>query len=113
MVNRHPVHGSHVVLGVSGGSSLVCGTHDAVGVWGQAGGAGVGVRVAVHGHPGAGVVEEVAADGAGVGNLALTHGGGSSPLGPGLAELVYLVHDAAQVWLVALVQASSHGERNG
>lgn len=112
VVNRHPVHGSHVVLGVSGGSSLVCGTHDAVGVWGQAGGAGVGVRVAVHGHPGAGVVEEVAADGAGVGNLALAHRGGTHS-GPSLAELIDLVHDAAQVWLVALVQASSHGERNG
>lgn len=68
--------------------------------------------VARHGHSGAGADEQVAADGAGVGNLALAHGGGSWCLGPSLAELVDLVHEGAQVRVAALVQPGGHGERN-
>lgn len=62
----------------------------------------------VHGHPGAGVDEQVAADGAWVSDLALTHGCGPGTLGPSLAELVNLVHNCAQISLAALVQSASH-----
>lgn len=46
------------------------------------------------GHPRAGVDQQVAADGAGVRDLALTDGGGAHA-GPCLAQLVDLVHNAA------------------
>lgn len=70
-------------------------------------------RVAVHGHPGAGADKQVATDGAGIGDLALAHGGGSRTLGPSLAELVDLMHNGAQVSLSAMMQPSGHGEWNG
>lgn len=82
--------------------------NNAVG-WGEARGG----RVAVHGHPGTGADKQVATDGAGVGDLALAHGGGSCTLGPSLAKLVDLMHNSAQVSMVALIQPSSHGEWNG
>lgn len=62
----------------------------------------------VHGHPGAGIDEQVATNGAGVSYLALTHGCGPGALGPSLAELVDLVHNGAQIRLAALVQGASH-----
>lgn len=59
--------------------------------------------------PGAGIDEKVTADGAGVGNLALAHRGGTHS-GPSLAELIDLVHDAAQVCARPVVaQAGRHG----
>lgn len=64
------------------------------------------------GHPGAGVDQQVAADRAGVGDLALADGGGAHT-GPCLTQLVDLVHDAAQVTRPVLVQASRHGQRDG
>lgn len=66
----------------------------------------------VHGHPGAGVDKQVAADGAGVGNLALAHRGGAHA-GSRLAELVYLVNNTAQVTGPVLVQAGRHGQWDG
>lgn len=66
----------------------------------------------VSGHPGAGTDEQVAADGAGVCNLALTNGGGTHA-SPSLAQLVDLVHDTAQVTTPILVQTGRHGQRNG
>ncbi|KAF3841306.1 hypothetical protein F7725_007168 [Dissostichus mawsoni] len=72
-----------------------------------------GGGVAVHGHPGAGADEQVAIDGAGVGDLTLAHGGDPHALGPSLAELVDLMNDVAQIGLVALVQPGGHGEWNG
>lgn len=66
----------------------------------------------MRGHPGAGVNKQVAADGAGVGDLALTDRGGAHS-SPCLAQLVDLVHDAAQVTGTVLVQAGCHGQRDG
>lgn len=106
VVGRQVVHSRWVSYHQGGGFLLR--TNNAVG-WGEARGG----RVAVHGHPGAGADKQVATDGAGVGDLALAHGGGSCALGPSLAELVDLMHDGAQVGLAALVQPSGHGEWNG
>lgn len=66
----------------------------------------------MRGHPGAGVDQQVAADGAGVSDLALTDRGGAHA-GPSLAQLVDLVHDAAQVARPVLVQAGCHGQWDG
>lgn len=66
----------------------------------------------VTGHPGAGVDQKVAADGAGVRDLALADGGGAHT-GPCLAQLVDLVHDAAQVTRPVLMQAGRHGQWDG
>lgn len=110
VVGRQVVHSSHAGWGVSShwDGGFLLRTNNAV-VWGEARGG----RVAVHGHPGAGADKQVATDGAGVGDLALTHGGGSCTLGPSLAELVDLMHNGAQVGLAALVQRCGHGEWNG
>lgn len=102
-VRRQVVHGSHRVrrVGPHWSRGFLLRAEYAV----RRGEAGV---VVVHGDPGAGADQQVAADGAGVGDLALTHGGGSCTLGPGLTELIDLVHDGAQVGLAALVQPCSH-----
>ena len=71
----------------------------------------VRVRVRAAG-TGAGVDEQVAADGAGVGDLALADRRASSS-GPGLTELVDLVHNAAEVAGPVVMQASRHGQRDG
>lgn len=63
-------------------------------------------------HPRARVDELVSANRAGVGNLSFAHGG-RAHASPSLAELVNLIDDAAQVTGPVLVQAGSHGQRNG
>lgn len=73
--------------------------------WHGAGNRGVG-------HSGAGVDQQVTADGAGVGDLALTHRS-TTQAGPGLAQLVYLEDYTAQVSSSALVQAARHGQGDG
>lgn len=106
VAGRQVVHSSHARWRVSSGFLLR--TNNAVGGREPRGG-----RIAVHGYPGAGADEQVSTDGAGVGDLALAHGGSSSPLGPSLAELVDLMHNGTQISLTALVQPRSHGEWNG
>lgn len=110
VVGRQVVHSSHGVRRVSStwGRGFLLRANNAVG-WGEARGG----RVAVHGHPGAGADKQIATDGAGVGDLALTQGGDSCTLCSSLAELVNLMHNCAQVSLAALVQPGSHGEWNG
>lgn len=90
------------------GSGFLLRANNAVGLWEARGGG-----VAVHGHPGASTDEQVATDGAGVGNLTLAHRGRSCALGPSLTELVNLMHNSSQVSLTALVQPSCHGKWNG
>lgn len=77
--------------------------NDAVGRW-EARGDGM----TRHGHSGTGADEQVAADGAGVGDLAFTHGGGSCPPCPSLAELVDLMDQGTQISLATLVEPSGH-----
>ena len=113
VVHRHPVDGCHVLSGHCPDGDFVHGRDEAGRVHEAGGGHRVVAVVVEHGDSGAGVDEQVAADGARVGDLALAHGSGPGPLRPGLAELVDLVHDAAQVGLPALVQPACHGERNG
>lgn len=110
VVGRQVVHSSHTGWRVSShwGCGFLLRANDAVG-WGEARGG----RVTVHGNPRTSADKQVATDGAGVGDLALTHGGGSCTLGPSLAELVDLMYDGVQVSLAALVQTSSHREWNG
>lgn len=110
VVGRQVVHCSQTMRWVTShqGGGFLLRANNAVGRGEARGG-----RVAVHGHPGAGADEQVATDGAGVGDLALAHGGGSCALGTSLAELVDLMHYGAQVGLAALVQPSGHGEWNG
>lgn len=64
------------------------------------------------GHSGAGIDKQVTAYGAGVGDLALAHRGGTQA-GTRLAQLVDLVHNAAQVSRSTLVQTGCHGKRDG
>lgn len=66
----------------------------------------------MRGHPRAGVDQQVAADGARVCDLALTDRGGAHA-SPRLAQLVDLVHNAAQVTRPVLVQAGCHGQWDG
>lgn len=110
VVGRQVVHSSHAGWRVSShwGCGFLLRANNAVG-WGEARGG----RIAVHGHPGAGADKQIATDGAGVGDLALAHGGGSCTLGSSLAELVDLMNNGAQVSLAALVQPGGHGEWNG
>lgn len=77
----------------------------------EAAGHGAQGRV-VRGHPGAGVDEQVAADGARVRDLALADRG-VAHTSPCLAQLVDLVHDAAEVTLPVRMQAGRHGQWDG
>lgn len=110
MVGRQVVHSSHAGWRMSSywGGGFLLRANNAV-VWGETRGG----RIAVHRHPGAGADKQTATDGAGVGDLALTHRGGSCTLSSSLAELVNLMHNGAQVGLTALVQPGGHGEWNG
>lgn len=80
-------------------------------VWGSHHEAGAHTRV-MRGNPGAGVDQQVAADWAGVCDLALADRG-AAHAGPRLAQLVDLVHDAAQVAGPVLMQTGRHGQRDG
>lgn len=106
----HSVHGSHGRGRERGGCSSSGGRRRLVNGVDDTGWHGGGHVVG--GHPGAGMDQQVPADGAGVRYLSLTDRG-RAEASPGLAELVDLVHDAAQVGRSVLVQAGSHGERNG
>ena len=66
----------------------------------------------MRGHPGASIDQQVAADGAGVCNLALTDRRGAYA-SPSLAQLVDLVHNATQVTRPVLMQAGCHGQWDG
>lgn len=66
----------------------------------------------MRGHPRAGVDQQVTADGTRVCNLALTDRGGAHA-SPCLAQLVDLVHNAAQVTGPVLMQAGCHGQWDG
>lgn len=63
-------------------------------------------------HSRAGVDQQVAANGAGVCDLALADRCGAHA-GPSLAQLVDLVHNTAQVTGTVLMQTSRHGQRYG
>ena len=105
VAGRQVVHSSHAGWRVSShrGRGFLLRANNAVG-WGEPRGGGV----AMHGDPGTCADKQIATDGAGVGDLALAHGGGSCALSSSLAELVYLMHNGTQVGLAALLQPSSH-----
>ena len=75
-------------------------------------GRGVARVVGVQRRPGAGVDEQAAADGAGVGDLALAHRRGAHARAR-LAELVDLVHDAIEVSVPVLVLTARHRQWDG
>lgn len=105
VAGRQVVHNSHAECWMSShwGRGFLLRANNAV-VWGEARSG----RVAVHGDPGAGADKQIATNGARVGDLALAHGACSCTMGSNLAELVDLMHNAAQVGLVARVQPGSH-----
>ena len=90
------------------------GSHSCPLVWGahhEAAGHGAHGWV-VRGHPGAGVDQQVAADGTRVCNLALADWG-AAHASPCLAQLVDLVHNTAYVTGPVLMQAGRHWQWDG